>query len=397
MEQTSHKSPTRKIALRDDDETTRSLERSLRPLYLVSHYGCFLFDWCRLMSIKNRLIVLAARIIGFASLSLMVAMCLFQLVQLWLEIIKTSSNNYTVIPNLIWFCNFPCAIATAVVFFSRSQDILAFFVRWNQLELQLEMEPKRSSFRKLYYFVYGSYAFISIDLIIAICAIMWNRMDASYLLSHYQIFRDNFPEFVIMFFHLASAISMWFFVILSDLVPAWTFYHASLALHSLTLKVEQRPGGCGILQLRYLYDMVSGLVERANDLFSWLMIVDHAGLFFMICAQCYTVCSSFREMNWSTWGYFSGAFIFSFRLLTSIAMASKLHSSYDRMKLAVCIALTSEKISRDDCRRLKLFLIRMKANALAARPLQMYKITPSTLTTIISLTLTYTIVLLQSK
>lgn len=391
-----HKSPTGSIIDHGEDKGF-SLEGSLRPLWMISHYGCFLFDWCRPMPIKNRLTVSIAHCIGFISLFVMIAMCMFEMVQLVLEIIKPTSNIHTVIPNLIWFCNFPSAIATAVVFIFQNEDMLSFFAHWKQLELQLDISPKIVNFKRLYYFVYASYGIISIDLMIAIYLIMRNKMEASYLLSHYPIVRDHLPDHAVLFFHLTSGSILWFFVILSDLVPAWTFYHASLAIRSLSLAVEKRPSGSGIQQIRFLYDMSSGLIERANNLFSWLMIIDHVVLFFMICAQFYTVCSSFRQADWATCAYFSGAVIFSLRLLTSISMASRLHSSYDRLKLEVSIAMTSEKMNRDDCRRFKLFLIRMKASPLAARPLHLYKIKPSTLTTIISLTLTYTIVLLQSK
>ena len=58
--------------------------------------------------------------------------------------------------------------------------------------------------------------------------------------------------------------------------------------------------------------------------------------------------------------------------------------------------LNSEK-SADKMRAAKLLLTTMKVNQSAARPLNLYDITPSTLLSFASLTVGYVIVLLQSK
>jgi len=78
-------------------------------------------------------------------------------------------------------------------------------------------------------------------------------------------------------------------------------------------------------------------------------------------------------------------------------MTAYLRTDFDRLRNAVVGLLNAEN-SKEEMRGAELFLTTMKVSQQSAtQPLNLYDITPSTLLYFVSLTVSYVIVLLQSK
>lgn len=381
-----------------------TLEQSLRPLWMATYYGCVLLDWCRTIPDKSRLSVIV-HCVGI-SLSLLVVIVgfVFQFCQLSLEMMKENATIHSVIPNLIWSCNYPITLDISIGFLVLRPTLLSFFQDWSLMEQNLIPSQKYAKLKRMHYIVYGIYASMLMFLFYGTFNIMLRDPEASFLLSHYPIFRETLTIPGVFAFHMVSGLLGWALTTLGNLVPAWTFYHAGKALRSLADEFEQNSSqinpasSVGFQQIRLRYERVDNLVGRANRLFGWLIVTNHSVLFFMVCTLLYILLSTFRQPDHVTWiSYFFGMMAFVVPLLVSTLMAAHLHISAGRLRLVVSIALNREILDPEESVRATHFLSRMKESPLAARPLNLYDMKPSTLLTITSLTITYVIVLLQTK
>ena len=382
-------------------QTKTNLEGSLLPLWWISHYGFLLNDWCRNLynaAEKSRLLYFI-RLLGISiSLFILIIIGSFETVQLVREIIKPDSTIHSLIPNLMWFCNFPPALFTALVFIVRRQELLTFFKDWTRLEQQMVLKQKPPQQKYLFKIIYGVYGLMSFTLLSGISIILLNRMGASYLLFHIQVLWDTLTVYGITTFHFVSVFTAWYFVVLADLVPAWAFYHAGHILESLAVDFRER---YDVRQLYLRYEIIGQLTERANRLFGWMIVINQSTIFFMNCAQLYTVLSTMRNADFDTVVYFFGFVSFCIRMLIFNLMAAHLSNSFYIFKnelssiLLSCNKSSAAMMSHDDFEQLKLFCIHM--SPIVARPLNLYQINSSILLSIASLKISYVIVLLQSK
>ena len=389
-----------------------SLERSLLPLWFLSYHGYLLFDWCKEFPGKSRLTIIAHCVGIFFCITAMLMECGYETYQLWQEIFKTNSTIVSIMPNLLWVSNFPPGLITALFFLIKRNDFLSFFKDWKELENRMICHPK-TPLNRLRVWVYGGIALAMTASSVALIGMVLNRLDASYLLSFYPIIREKLTIWGVALFHFIPLCWAFGFVVLADLVPAWTFYHGGLILGSLTLEIEKifknlpESGisnniASNFEEIRLKYESASELMKRANRLFGWITVVNHGVTFFIICAELYNVFNTVHKGDWDTWSSFVFLSVYVARLAISILMAAQLEASSDMMRLALSIVLTSNisrntAIGADDNKKWEMFLFRLRESPLVARPLGLYQLTPSLLLTATNLIITYVFVLLQSN
>lgn len=383
-----------------------SLEHSLKPLWVVTYYGCALFDWCKEIPNKSCWSILIHSIGIFICLSLMKLGFGYEAYQLSQEIIKPNSTINSVLPNLIWVSNYPPGIVAALVFLIQRNDLLSFFKKWKCYEEQIILKPK-TNFKWLFALIYGLVVVLTAGLVAAGVSLLLQKPDASYLLSYYPIFVEHLTLPGIIVLHFISSFWSYCFIILADLVPAWTFFHIGQALRSLALEVREHfdelPGGqtckkpC-LQHIRVKFEILSNFTDKANQLFGKITIVNQGLIFFMICAEFYNVLKTIRKSDGDTLSSFLLLVISVTRFFISFLMAAHLESSTDQLKSTVSVALLEEnKLSAEDFQKCKLFLSRLKDNPLIVKPLNLYRMTPALLLTIANLSITYVVVLLQSE
>lgn len=381
-----------------------SLERTLRPLWLLSHYGGILLDWCKEFPAQSRAHMVTRWIVLCIASFLLLSGFGFEAYQLSMEIKKSNSTISSVVPNLYWFSNYPTGIVALVVFLFRRKDLLSLFKDWKRLEEQLYLIPKCSA-KRVFYTVYGSYCLICTSGLVASYVLALSSLDASFLLSYYPIVREALTFYGMLVLQSASLFVMWFLVTLADLVPALTFYHAGQILRSLILEIEEHLLNvltCNresrLKEILFRYEKMNILTKRANQLFGWLVLVGHTVMVVMICSELYMVIGTVRQSGLASWSHLLLMMNYVARLLISFLLSGFLDSSSEALRLTVSIALVSEKkMSPEDCKKLELFLHRLRESPLAARPLDLYRMTPSFLLTIANLIITYVVVLVQSN
>lgn len=330
----------------------------------------------------------------------------FEFVQLLLEMLKEQSSIQSFTPNLMWFCNYPLNVSVFLKFIFHKEELLSFFEDFEALERgnPVQSISIQRSYRRIYINVYITYALQGVGLIAIVCVIMFSELDASYLLSHYPILRDTLTIPVVVTFHLIS-VSIWgIHLTISNLVPAWTFYHCGINLESLAFEVEcnsiKSNNYSNMKMIHNRFENVCRLTERANRLFGSLIVVDHLSTLFMTCVLSYTVLSRVgkAEIEAAVCLVDSVALIFFLvRFVIPVLMMAHLRTGFDRLRKAVVGFLVNNDTNPEKVNQATIFLKTIKASQSAARPLNLYDITPSTLLSFASLTVSYVIVLLQSS
>jgi len=328
--------------------------------------------------------------------------CTFQFVQLLLEMLKETSTIQSIVPNLMWFSHYPVNVMVLFIFLRNKNEFVSYFADWAVLEREIFLQPQsiKRSYRRVFRNVYAIYLCQSVALTVIVGIIALEKLEASYLLSYYQILRETLTIPVILTYHLITVSIGSVHFALSDLVPAWTFYHSGMMLESLAFQIESSYSSKNfdfILKTSKIrFKKVCRMTERANRLFGTLIVVDHLSTLFMTCVMCYTVLSRMSGADLDVVFYFLGLTTFAGRFAIPVLMTSHLSTGFNRLKKAVVEMLDSDT-SPEKFHQAKIFLTQIKESQTAARPLNLYDITPSTLLSFASLTVGYVIVLLQSK
>ena len=367
-----------------------------------------LFDWCRPINSKTWINYILHYLVMTIVFIILLLLTIFYTTQLTIDFVHMTIVH-EIIPNVMWLMAFSFALYINIFYNWKRNELLSFFKRWDQLEnrlsknVSLVSKPKRISL-----FMFTSYAVMTCGTMVGV----WNKMNSkpndSTLLSHYELLRDVFTIPLILSFHFIGILIKWILFSLCDLVPGMIFYCAGKALHSIEQElidhfhssIPSKVVSQFRIHLRrtwFKYESVLDLVGEVNRIFGAMMFFDHGIKFFLICTLTFTSLSGFKEPNLDTMASASAALTFIFRLVACLLLASQLNKSSRELKATASLLLSRNyhqlrKEERDD---FVLFLGRLHSHPLAARPLGLYCIETSILLTVLGLTISYVIVLVQ--
>lgn len=424
-----------------------TLDETLRPLWKLTFYCGVLLDWCLPASNNSRLCRVLRCIGIFISSSLLFAMLLFELTQLLVGI-ESASNIHAIIPNLLW--SVPIFIAFAVQLYSLRQrrKFLSFFKKWRQLEMEIaHLNPHRvmCESRKMHVMMYVTYGFMTMASLFSLGLDIFNRPEATYLMSTYQTVRETIPLLLIGTIHLMSILLIWILSSLADFIPAFTYYHASLAVsclenevrtlfaernyaddllhHSISSRlslavtrldsfpVKQsnlKPAAIELEESVRLiwtrFEAIDEMVSRADSLFGSFMVYGQAGAIFFTTALVYSVLYNLSDaLQLRSAGpvlsYSMNLIAIVFRFVSSLIISSHLHRSTGKFRASLTYLLSKHwnRMTKEDRELFRSFLWRLQIDPLVARPLGVYCITPSVLLSVFGVIVSYVIVLLQTK
>jgi len=247
----------------------------------------------------------------------------------------------------------------------------------------------------------GSYALMSFGLVAGLYFLIQRQPDASFLLSSYPQMRKWFTLPVLSAIHVVLVFFSWILLSLADLVPALIFAYSARILNALNSEVERHfsVGDYvqGMRRTWLRYETLSQLTDKANRLIGWLIFIDYAVKFSMLCVLIYVLCRNF--FNQDSFTFLFGALSYIFRLVACNILASRLHSESIRFESTVSslVSLNCIHMTGQEREIIGFFLRRLEQNPLGAQVLGMIEITPKILLTMTSLIISYVIVLLQSK
>ena len=401
-----------------------SLERCLAPLSKLTYYGGLLFDWYRpiknqsFLSITFRCILIA---IVFSANAFEAASCLVQFG-------KMVQNDKTQIQELVSEANEVTIqlviLFTWIYFLCRRNSMTIFFTDWEKLQPTLlpggtnsDHQQPITTIRVIIgvYLVYGLFGTGYICYVI-ICAFSVNdNVFISYFPSQIEcLFFSLWCRFTL----IVKGLSFGLFYALLDIVPMTVYYHGSKMIQAVNVDLEEmnmieskvnnnKDVVDGLERIWSRFENLRVLLQRADHLFGFLMILSNGDAFLGICATFYSFLNYYvkqsdffiEDLYWE----FLTCFLFCFfltRMIISVILVSKVSSSSSQLlSTAAFLSLHRCRLpeNKEERRIMKSLLGRLESNPLAARPSGLYNITPSLFLTMLSLIVSYTIILLQSN
>ena len=295
--------------------------------------------------------------------------------------------------------------------------------------------------KKLHLMMYAIYVFITLASASSIGFDMLNKPELPYLISTYPAVRQAIPLLVIGAVHLVTVILIWILTCLGEFIPSFTYYHAALAVSCLENDVkalfDDADEFCFRSRISLLadklnadplmkkspsiesltceldipirrvwtrYENVGKMVSRADSLFGSFLIYGQVVAVLITTILVYSILYNLGDaLRLRTVGpILSNIFILTgvvFRFSSSVIISSQLHRSVSKFRAALNYLMSKHwnRITKEDRELLRSFMWSIQSDPLVASPLGVYKVTPSVLVSVLSVVVSYVIVLLQSK
>ena len=377
-----------------------------------------MFDWC----CANKFESCLSKIIHSISTTFFFLFILlnfgYQGVQLVMEIFTPGNKINDFVMNMAWFASGLLPILIIIRFLRKRVELQSFFADWRRMENRVITElDTPCDVRKLKYFMVSLNYILYFSSFVCVGLLIYFKPEESYLLSYYKTIRDSIGIPLVIINHVMCILVIFVYNSLSDFVPGLIFYHASLVVQSIAMNIEQYfdqisqtysknttiSQGLSLFQIRMHkmychYEILSNLVKRANRLFGILMLVNHGANIFIICAMVYSMLYNFKSSGTDATIYFVVFLSFTYLLLVGYFLAAQLNSASFKLRftLSSLMARHSVHLTEKDLRVASSFLAHLQEDHLAACPLNLYSVTSSNILTLVSLIISYVIVLLQS-
>ena len=152
------------------------------------------------------------------------------------------------------------------------------------------------------------------------------------------------------------------------------------------------------------YEKVGKMVSRADSLFGSFLIYGQVVAVLITTLVVYSILYNLGDaLKMRTVGpilsYILILTAVVFRFSSSVIISSQLHSSVTKFLSALNDLMSKHwnRITKEDRELLRSFMWSIQSDPLVASPLGVYKVTPSVLVSVLSVVVSYVIVLLQSK
>jgi len=340
-------------------------------------------------------------------------------------------NVQQIIPNLTWFSNYVCCLFAFLYYNLKRRKLLHFFKQSAKFEksqsiLHGLVDTTHSTLfneKRLAIFMYSSYLIMTCSAILSIFNAVKKTPDAPFLLSHYATLRDALTMPVVMIIHLTGIFISWIMFSLLDVVPGIVFYCAGKQIESIEQQLTDdfdsklvNPHNTAItsllsnnqfktefcIRLRqtwFKYEALFDLIAEANRTFGILMFLDHGIKFFLTCSLTFMALSYTEDVGIDKMTVAGIAGAFSFRFVVGLLPAAHLHSSSSNLLTTASSLLSKHfyKMTQEEREVVVLLIERLRDHQLTASPLGLYCVTNSILLTVLSLTVSYVIILVQLK
>ena len=419
------------MVLENHVETSRTrgltLKETLHPWWVLTRYFSIMPDWCHPHHDRKRPVLTVIRCIGIAVVMCFISsMMIFHLSKMVMAI-RVMTTLHSIIPYLLWLSAIPLALFTQFWYIYYRHDLLSFFRDWGIFEKQLMLRYNHHNIlptiKKTRTLIYTSRLVMLIGLLVGMGFVIFHNPDVPYLLSDVQFLRRVIPAPILCLIHL---VNITFVVVLAsfcDSVSALAFFHIALEVRVLLQEFERifvilnpssnneklpsqllelNPNFLFVTHLRQLFDHYETLrhfVKRSNSLFGALWFLNHCMRLSIICIMLYSVLYMFQSSPEDAGIYLANLFTNVYELVICTLLTTKIYCASDQLRSVLTVLLTKywDLIPNGERELVFFFIGRLQTDPLAATPLGLYNVTPSFLLTTTSLTITYCVILLQSK
>jgi len=398
-----------------------TLEKTLSPLWKTSYYCGLLFDWCQPIRNQGVISVFLRWISVFFVVFLLLFFSIVDAIRFIAYLYEQNEGFVTVVvsffPKLV-------ALATQISFLVYHNDIQNYFSYLSKsLETPMTVSHRFGSVKRasiiIYIFYFAFPIMFNASYSIGIFYINKPVFNDVILTTFESYFKEN--DWALILYRVSKILSLllsMFFYAIADLVPAFTYFHMALALNELSHDVESISSKISTNNLlktesnKFSTDLVDHIqscwsrfvairrgIRRTDQLFGPLIIFNHGTLFFAICGTFYDL---FRVLITEQFVppimLFSQIMLIS-RLLFGITLMMSVFTFANQLQATVAEILSThwKSLKKSEHRILSPFMSELQSCQLAASPSSLYCIKPSIFLSMLSLVVTYTIVLISTK
>ena len=392
------------------------LDDSVGLLWSFMRYNGLLPNFCRNKQ-ENRMCYIARFMI---TLSAMLFILIYSGFLIWeiIEIARDTVEVLKVIEILYTLVSMLSALFFLIHYLVYRDEFMELFEDWRKMEIEFSSPStatKRGTMIKLIYVLY-----LAVLIGQPVTILIWNIMDPNevfFISSHSNELLST------LFLSSITAFCYYYHVIyycMGELMPTLFYYHAGCAIENIerelqdafifgrlsaghstvsVTNVDNQPNRASKLfrGVWKKYETVFQFVKRANKLFAFSIICRHFTWFVLRCLAVYTILKMSNSLDTISKFFTVLNLIELLRAVLVNRLISYLYSSRDLLRDTIA-ALLSQKwqlLSEDDRNLLIVFQSRLVDGILTISPFNLYTVSPSNLLSMLSLIVTYIIVLLQ--
>lgn len=237
----------------------------------------------------------------------------------------------------------------------------------------------------------------------------YRRQDFDIFLTSDTMLSNIFPMPIILTFEVVTVFLMILYQILADLIPSFIYYHAGTTITSIHDEINNKKDvffkysfknkeGRDLLRIWSKYNRVRRLVKRADQLFGWMLLFDFGIKFFMVCLLSYNLLAN-STRNTATTQIISLFLMITYiiRLVNSVSLMSEVQESRVLLTAQMSVHHNTHWMDVDAESRQVLsdFKMEVIADQLAASPLGLFTVNHGLMLTLLSLIVTYLLILIQ--
>lgn len=408
------------------------LQASLRPLWRLTQFMGFLFDWCwttgsgrfRFLFTLYRLIMTC---FGVSAVFLMFAFMLYRTTEIFFRLeIPWGSKYFNEIQKMVVIFSWLAILAqnfwNVMVFLVRRKDLLEFFQSFHQLEK--ELVAYLPTIKKTCVLIYLVFTIAGLIAGSGFFWVIWWDFWTYYLIGYYPALCNLFTTNFVTFFELAAFFLVVFIQLMSDVVPSLVFVHSANAIGGIRKSLEETlpslvqdspekeaiftvtnpqqldPQGRQLHLIWTKYETLRHAVKRANRLFGSMLVINYGVMFFIISMSLF-----FIIRNGPYIWYISELLIplsisssCGIRMVFGIYAQSKLQKASHSLMTQMSVWQNAHwyDLNFEQKKVLSGFYAQQRKDRLAVCPLNLFAVSTKLFLTMLGLIITYFIILLQS-
>lgn len=224
---------------------------------------------------------------------------------------------------------------------------------------------------------------------------------------------DIFPLEFLLTFEVVTFLLLMFYQTLADLIPSFIYCHTGAAITAILDEINDKKDTiftgintdgaelmdpCRILlEIWSKYYRIRQLVRRANDLFGWMLLIDFGIKFYMMVSLLYYELYFGIFTLITTIAFLLVLLTCVIRLVNGVSLITEVESSREQLIFQMSIHYNTYWLDMESKVRkvYSAFKSEVSSDQLAASPMGLFNINAGLLLSILSLTVTYLVILFQ--
>jgi len=398
------------VSIRLDEEDTSKnkptllLIETLKPLWKLTQFTGLLLNWSGHQPETYYIFKKILRIcILSLSLSSLFGLAIYESYEIIAKLIGNNSTELiaSLAINLVFFLPSVHTYLNLLQFLLLNEklaELIRNFHLFESTQLSISDHIKSNDLKRRSRVAYIVIIPSNLFMFVSSALMSFTNPDLPIFLTSKSSLCDIFYIPILQAYQIAVFLLVMLYQILMDLIPSLVYYHAGAAMFAIFNRIESSESHFHKAWSKYNH--LRQLVKNMDHIFGWMILIDYGIKFFMICLMSYSILHNIHELKLME--FLMALFImmgYMMRLLCCVYNKSELFRSREELIAALANYLNTNwlKMNAEERQILSAFEGQVNRDQLAASPKGLFIVKPALLLTMLSLIVTYLIVLLQSN